>query len=143
MYGRWSRSGAVAAGVLLWSVGVTLLAQAPQTTKDGIYIAEQSTRGEAIYKGKCASCHGDDLSGGGFAPALTGDAFFESWSGKKLSDLSSEIKDTMPADKPGSLTLDDTTDVLAYVLRSNSFPPGAAPLSNDAAVLAQISIAKP
>ena len=143
MHSRWICSGAFVAGVLLWSIGVTLVAQAPKTTKDGIYIAEQSTRGEVIYKGKCSSCHGDDLTGGGFAPALVGDAFFEQWSGKKLSDLAGEIKDTMPADKPGSLIPDNTTDVLAYVLQSNSFPPGAAPLSNDVAVLAQISIAKP
>jgi mono/diheme cytochrome c family protein len=143
---HYFRSAALAAGVLIWSIGVTLVAQAPgttKTTKDGIYTAEQSARGEAVYKGKCSSCHGDDLTGGGIAPALAGDAFFEQWSEKKLSELSSEIKDSMPADKPGSLTPDETADVLAYVLKSNGLPAGAAPLSNDAAVLAQVSIAKP
>ncbi len=124
-------------------MAVTRAVQAPKTTKDGIYTAEQSTRGEAVYKSKCASCHGDDLTGGGFAPALAGDAFFEHWSSKKLSDLSSQIKDTMPADKPGSLSPDDTADIVAYVLRSNGFPAGAAPLSNDATALAQVAIAKP
>jgi mono/diheme cytochrome c family protein len=149
---HYFRSAVLAAGALIWSIGVTLVAQAPgtpgtpgttKTTKDGIYTAEQSTRGEAVYKGKCSSCHGDDLTGGGFAPALAGDAFFEQWSEKKLSELSSEIKDSMPADKPGSLTPDETADVLAYVLKSNGLPAGAAPLSNDAAALAQVAIAKP
>jgi len=137
------RSGWLAAAALLWSVGVTLVAQAPKTTRDGVYTAEQSARGEAVYKGKCSSCHGDDLTGGGFAPALVGDPFFEQWNTKTLSDLSSQVKDTMPADKPGSLTPDSTADVLAYVLKSNGFPAGAAPLPNDAAALAQVAIAKP
>jgi mono/diheme cytochrome c family protein len=137
------RSGSLAAGALLWYVGVTLVAQAPKTTKDGVYTAEQSTRGETVYKGKCSSCHGDDLTGGGFAPALVGDPFFEQWNTRTLSDLSSQIKDTMPADKPGSLTPDSTADVLAYVLKSNGFPAGGAPLPNDAAALAQVAIAKP
>jgi S-disulfanyl-L-cysteine oxidoreductase SoxD len=143
MHNGWVRSGALLAGVLVWFIAVTLAAQAPKTTKDGIYTAEQSTRGEALYQDKCSSCHGDDLSGGGFAPALVGDPFFEHWSAKKLSDLSSEIKDTMPADKAGSLTADNTADVLAYLLKANGLPAGAAPLSTDAAVLAQVSIAKP
>jgi mono/diheme cytochrome c family protein len=127
----------------LGSVAATLVAQAARTTKDGIYTAEQSTRGEAVYKNKCSSCHGDDLSGGGFAPGLVGDAFFEGWSAKTLSDLSSKIMDTMPADKPGSLTPDDTVDLLAFMLKSNGLPAGTAPLPNDAAVLAQVAIAKP
>jgi mono/diheme cytochrome c family protein len=143
MHTRRIRSGSLAAAALLWSVGVTLVAQAPKTTKDGVYTAEQSTRGEAVYKGKCSSCHGDDLTGGGFAPALVGDAFFEQWNTKTLGDLSGEIKDTMPADKPGSLTPDGAADVVAYVLKSNGFPAGAAPLPNDAAALAQVAIAKP
>jgi mono/diheme cytochrome c family protein len=138
-----STSVALAAAALLWSIAVTRAAQAPKTTKDGIYTADQSARGEAVYKGKCASCHGDDLTGGGFAPALVGDPFFEQWSTKKLGDLSSQIKDTMPADKPGSLTPDDTADILAYVLKSNGCPAGTAPLSNDATALAQVAIAKP
>jgi mono/diheme cytochrome c family protein len=143
MQTRRIRPGSFAAAALLWCIGVTLVAQAPKTTKDGVYAAEQSTRGEAVYKGKCSSCHGDDLSGGGFAPALVGDPFLEQWNSKTLSDLSSEIKDTMPADKPGSLTPDGAADVLAYVLRSNGFPAGAAPLPTDAAALAQVTIAKP
>src|SRR5579864_9674983 len=109
---HYFRSAALAAGALIWSIGVTLVAQAPpgttKTTKDGVYSAEQSARGDAVYKGKCSSCHGDDLTGGGFAPALAGDAFFEQWSEKKLSELLTEIRDSMPADKPGSLTPDDT-----------------------------------
>lgn len=142
---RWrsSRFPALVAGVLLWSLAVTLVAQTPKTTKDGIYTAEQSTRGEALYKDKCSSCHGDDLSGGGFAPALAGDPFFEHWSAKKLSELSSEIKDTMPADKAGSLTADNTADVLAYLLKMNGMPAGGAPMPTDATVLEQVLIAKP
>ena len=143
MHNRRTRSGALAAAALLWSIAATLAAQAPKTTKDGIYTAEQSRHGEAVYNGKCASCHGDDLTGGGFAPALVGDPFFEQWSSKKLSELSSQIKDTMPADRPGSLNPDDTADVVAYVLKSNGCPAGAAPLSNDPTALAQVAIAKP
>ena len=128
---------------LLANVCVALGAQAPRTTKDGIYTAEQVTRGQPVYVAACASCHGDDLLGGGFAPALTGETFLSAWTGQKLDGLYSRIKETMPADKPGSLSDQANADLLAYILKTNGFAPGTQPLSYDAPGLALITIAKP
>jgi mono/diheme cytochrome c family protein len=46
-----------------------------KTTLDGVYTDAQASRGQKIYTESCSSCHGDDLSGGGQAPALTGKDF--------------------------------------------------------------------
>lgn len=126
-----------AAGLL-----VSVAAQT-KTTKDGLYTADQATRGAKVYSDNCASCHGDDLSGGGFAPALTKDEFLSAWTGQKLDDLYSRIKETMPADKPGTLSADANADLLAFVLKTNGFAAGAQPLPSDSATLKQIAIVKP
>ena len=50
----------------------------------------------------------DDLSGSGQALPLAGDAFMGTWEGQSVSDLMGLIHDTMPQDKPGTLTPDQT-----------------------------------
>ena len=117
--------------------------QTPKTAKDGIYTDEQAQRGQVVYQEKCSACHGDDLSGGGFAPALAADAFLAVWAEKKLKALSGAIKDTMPADKPGSLSAETNADVVAYLLKFNGFPAGQESLPSDSAALEQILIPKP
>lgn len=42
---------------------------------DGVYTEEQAKRGETVYGKECSSCHGDLLTGGESAPALTGGVF--------------------------------------------------------------------
>ena len=134
---------AVTAVAFVVTLAAGLAAQAPKTTKDGIFTAEQVTRGQPVYVAACASCHGDDLLGGGFAPALTSDTFLAAWTGQKLDGLYSRIKETMPADKPGSLSDQANADLLAYILKINGFAPGTQPLPFDAAALALITITKP
>ena len=46
-----------------------------RTVWDGVYTEEQATRGTEAYKSACSECHGADLAGDGFAPALTGSEF--------------------------------------------------------------------
>jgi mono/diheme cytochrome c family protein len=121
---------------------ISAAAQA-KTTKDGIYTAEQATRGAKVYADSCASCHGDDLSGGGFAPALVKDEFLSAWTGQKLDDLYGRIKESMPADNPGTLSAEANADLLAFVLKTNGFAAGAQALPSDPAALKQIAIAKP
>ncbi len=117
--------------------------QTAKTAKDGIYKGEQAERGQAVYQEKCSACHGDDLSGGGFAPALAADAFSAAWTDKRLDTLFTAIKDTMPADRAGSLSPETSADLVAYILKFNGFPPGQEPLPKDSAALHQIVIAKP
>src|ERR1700747_2593958 len=57
-----------------------------QSVWDGIYTAEQATRGGALYLQKCAHCHGQDLTGGETAPALASGDFKSNWSGLSVDD---------------------------------------------------------
>jgi mono/diheme cytochrome c family protein len=48
---------------------------AGSTVGTGWYSAEQAAQGEALFKQKCAVCHGAKLEGGA-GPALAGNQFF-------------------------------------------------------------------
>ena len=113
-----------------------------KTTMDGVYTNDQATRGKTQYSQACANCHMDDLSGSGQALPLAGDAFTETWEGQTVADLFDLIHNTMPQDKPGTLSPDATVDVIAYLLQYNKFPAGSAELNNDPAALKNILITK-
>lgn len=115
-------------------------AAAPQSTKDGVYSADQAKLGKDAYSQNCSSCHMDDLSGSGQAPPLAGDTFMDDWGGHTLGELNDTIQNTMPLDKPGSLSSSDTLDILAYILQANSFPAGKSDLKGDPNTLKGIII---
>jgi len=123
---------------LLLVQALILVSAQGKTTLDGVYTAAQSARGQKIYADSCASCHGDDLSGGGQAPALAGKEFNGDWVDLSMNDLFDRTRLSMPADKPGSLTPAQTVDVIAFLLKKGNFPPGAADLPSDAAALKAI-----
>ena len=114
-----------------------------KTTLDGVYREAQATRGEKVYAASCASCHGDDLSGGGQTPALTGKEFNGDWNDLSMGDLFDRTRLSMPADKPGSLTPEQTVDVIAYLLKKGSFPVAQADLPTDTAALKGIKYVSP
>src|SRR5215207_513711 len=89
--------------------------QAPATTWDGIYTAEQAKRGAGVYQANCAACHGDTLLGAEAAPALVGDTFNSTWESVPLADLFERIRATMPQNAPGSLSRVQAAEVLAYL----------------------------
>src|SRR5207248_1917557 len=113
-------------------------AQTPRTVRDGVYTDAQATRGAAIYKDKCASCHGPSL-GGSLAPPLAGDAFAAQWGGP-LSAIVDKIQATMPANAMGTLTRAQAADVLAFMLQTSRFPAGRAELTSDDAALKTITL---
>lgn len=115
-----------------------LVSAQSKSTLDGIYSEAQATRGEKVYAASCASCHGDDLSGGGQTPALSGKEFNGDWNDLSMGDLYDRTQLSMPADKPGSLTPEQTVDVIAYLLKKGSFPAGEADLPTDTAALKAI-----
>lgn len=115
-----------------------LQAQAPSSTKDGVYTEPQAKRGEALYAKNCASCHGARLEGKNQAPPLAGGEFAMNWNDQPLSDLFDKMQTSMPADKPGSLSVKENADVLALILRENALAAGAKELSADPAELKQI-----
>lgn len=113
-------------------------AQSPASVWDGVYADAQAARGAALYQTACASCHGDKLQGKGQTPALMGSDFTMNWNGMTVGDLFDKIQTSMPADKPGSLSREQNTTLVAYLLSANQFPSGAAELSSDAERLRQI-----
>jgi mono/diheme cytochrome c family protein len=130
------------ASLLLVQAFILVSAQG-KTTLDGVYTAAQSGRGQKIYGDSCASCHGDDLSGGGQAPALAGKDFNVDWTDLAVSDLFERTHGTMPADKPGTLTPAQTVDVIAFLLQKGNFPVGQTELPADAAALKEIKFVSP
>jgi mono/diheme cytochrome c family protein len=132
---------AIVVCALSWAVidrHYSVQAAQAQTVRQGVYTGAQAARGQAIYKERCASCHGDTL-GGRLGPPLTGDDFVSVWSKEPLSELASKIRNTMPQTEPASLTWQQTADVVAYILQSGKFPAGSAELRGDEAALKQIS----
>ena len=125
--------------IAIWTA--TAAAQASRSVWDGVYTAEQAKKGEALAMAQCVTCHGDALRGGDVAPALTGDVFNVTWDGVTLVELADRIRVTMPFDNPGSLSRQQTSEVVAYVLSLSKIPAGAMPLSDDAAALGQIKFA--
>ena len=130
-------------------LGVCILAmhaQSPSSVWDAVYSADQSRRGEALYKRDCAPCHGESLEGNAqtergqrlerMLPPLSGDVF--NWNGRPLSDLFDKVRKTMPRDEQGKLTAKDTAEILAYLLKFNEFPAGKTDLPADASTLTEI-----
>jgi len=117
---------------------VLIGAQSAKTTWSGVYTDAQAKRGETLYAAQCASCHAPDLTGIDTAPPLSGTEFNADWNDLTLSDLMERIRATMPADKPGTLSRQDTADLIAFILAKSSFPPGSAELPTQAELLKEI-----
>jgi mono/diheme cytochrome c family protein len=129
-----------AAGLLILSVA--LRAQQPagggRTVWDGVYSDPQVKRGTVVYEKYCVKCHGEQLMGDGTASALTGTGFMADFNGVTLGELVDRTRQTMPDDDPGSMSRQQITDVIAYVLNFNKFPSGETDLPPQAEVLNQI-----
>jgi len=106
---------------------------------DGVYTEAQARRGGQVYAAHCMSCHGDTLQGDGPANALAGPNFTADFNGATLGEMVDRTRRTMPDDNPGTLSRQQVTDVLAYVLSVNKFPAGETELPSQAEVLNQIT----
>jgi mono/diheme cytochrome c family protein len=141
---RFSRITALvgAAALLAGALAVPTTAQSARTARDRVYSEAQAGRGRTIFGAQCASCHGQSLQGDA-APPLVGDDFIADWGSQPLSELVNKIQHTMPADKPGKLTREQATDLVALILQSGKFPSGPADLASSEAALKAITIAGP
>ncbi len=113
-------------------------AQQTTTIWDGVYTAGQATRAQEFYLQRCGSCHGAGLDGTEIAPGLTDDAFRTKWNDKPLGDLFDIIRGTMPQDQPGSLSRQQTADVLALMLSRGGLPAGQTELATQTDALTAI-----
>lgn len=132
---------------VLWTAGVTqssLRAQAApgaaRTVWDGVYTEAQAERGLAAYKSACSECHGADLTGDGFAPALTGAEFSGNWNELSVGDLFERIRISMPPTGPATMEPAQKADVVAYVMKFNKYPAGTTELEPKTDVLKLIKI---
>ena len=112
---------------------------APRSVWTGVYTSEQATRGGPLYSASCGSCHGPALEGGEMAPALSGGPFNANWNGLTLGDLFERVRISMPQNSPGSLSRQAYVDILAFMLRSGSFPEGQSELPRETELLKQIT----
>ena len=111
-----------------------------RTTWDSVYSAPQAGRGESSYARTCARCHGAALGGGDEATPLAGSSFLGNWNGQAVSDLQKRIIETMPSDSVGIYDRKLATDVIAFLLKANGYPSGAAELSIEPDSLRGITI---
>ena len=85
--------------------------------------AGDATRGQEMFKQRCAVCHGDALQGL-VGPPLTGTEFARTWANP--SELRDKIQKTMPQDDPGSLTEAQAGDLAAFIVRAGAANAAAA-----------------
>ena len=128
MAGCTFRSGILLVLLASWISCISGQDKAPESVLDGIYSNDQATRGKAGYAEACASCHGEKLEGRGQTPPLAGSDFTSNWKGMTVGDLLDKMQVSMPADKPGKLSREQNSDILAYILKVNEFPAGAKDL---------------
>lgn len=107
---------------------------------DRVFSAEQAARGEATYLDECGRCHSETLFGGDFGPPVVGSAFWDAWKSKTVADLFDRVRTTMPQDNPGRMSATQTSELLAFLMKSNGFPAGETPLGTDLAALKSIKI---
>ena len=113
---------------------------------DGVFTEAQATRGQALYTGACAFCHGRRLNGAPddpdmrSTPPLARARFVRVWEGRSLATLFAYTRATMPEDNPGSLTDQENIDVIAYLLSVGGMPAGDDELQADPRRLARVVI---
>lgn len=121
-------------GFLLIFVPLCLAAQnsdAERSTADGVFTEEQAETGEETFDQLCAPCHFSRQFRGGF---------MDSWTGSTVYALYRMIRQTMPQDRPGSLSQQQYTDIVTYLLDLNGMPAGDSPLAPEEEALKNVLI---
>src|ERR1700761_4128713 len=113
----------MAAVALSTALGPAAHAQTPFAEK---YNADAAGRGQLAFGQNCGRCHGANLAGGEFGPALTGAAFAGHWQGQTGGALAGYIQTRMPPGGAGTLPADTYADLAAYIMKANGAAPGAA-----------------
>ena len=133
---------ALLAVAAVWTVGVSQSSVRAQgkTVWDGVFTEEQAKRGEAAFMKECSSCHGNDLAGDGFAPALAGSDFISNWNELSVGDLYDRIRISMPPNGPSGVTPAAKADIVAHIMNSNKWPAGTTELEPKTEVLKGIKI---
>ncbi|MBI4503281.1 MAG: cytochrome c [Gemmatimonadetes bacterium] len=102
-----------------------------RSTLAGVYLAQQAEKGQELYAGRCRSCH---------TQAAHIVSFKSAWTGQSLAEPFQYLMDEMPKDNPGTLSAEETADLVAYFLRLIGMPAGTDSLSADPEALKSIQI---
>ena len=104
------------------------------------FTQQQADDGKALYRDVCQVCHGSSLANGQFGTPLRGSFFRDKWKGKSLGELVGFVYEKMPPDKLMSLTPEQYTNAVAYILSRNDIAPSDTPLSTDKDSLRTIAL---
>lgn len=85
-----------------------------------------------MFGSLCTGCHN--------IGSQSGVTFAKKWNGVLVSELYAVLADQMPKDDPGSLTVKERIDVIAYLLKLNELPAGKDDLPADPELLKKIVI---
>jgi len=96
---------------------------------DPSFTTSQAERGKVAYNNSCSTCHGANLDGGAFGPALKGASFQTKWGAQSPTALFSYLLLKMPPADPGTLGGQVYADLEAYILQANGLKPGATELT--------------
>jgi mono/diheme cytochrome c family protein len=111
---------------------IFFLILAVSTVWDGVYTEDQATRGKQAFEKDCASCH--EMA------EFSGPAFMDKWAKHSAFDLYDAMRTKMPMDRPGALSKESYSDIVAYMFKANTFPAGKTDLPAEDEALKQISI---
>jgi mono/diheme cytochrome c family protein len=117
----------------------------PVSVWNGVYTEAQSKRGQELYSGACAHCHGIKLNGAAqpdqpTSPAIARVGFLRKWAGKPVAELFDYVHTKMPPDNPGSLNPQQAIDAIAYMFAVSNIPAGGTELPADAKALAGVVV---
>jgi len=140
----WIPVAALAGVLMAFNYQASALSRSQDAKKitvwDGVYNKDQATRGQAKYMAVCSNCHQGDLSGSDQAPGLAGGDFLDRWDGQTVGDLADRIRTSMPLDDVGSLNVQVSADITAFLLQANNFPAGAEELKADRSAMKSVAI---
>lgn len=107
--------------------------ESPSTVSGAHFSAEQADRGRDMFRATCTECH--------YSSEFSDSQFKFKWSRRSAGGLYQLIQTSMPETAPGSLSPEESVDLVSYILRMNGFEPGDGELSADRAVLDEIDLA--
>jgi len=123
---------------MLFAPGLLLFCCLTQGQENTLaFSTDQVARGETLYRETCQICHGNRLSNGQFGTPLKGGFFTKTWKGKTLGDLVQHVWEKMPPDNVQSLSWDQVTDVVSFILANNKLDAGETAMTTDMELLNQ------
>jgi len=137
--------GAVSAAAMLVATMLSEPAAAQVSIWNGVYTQAQAKRGEEVYSGACAQCHGLRLNGAAHSdqppsPAIARATLLRKWDGKTVGELFTYVLEMMPTDRPGTLTPQQSIDAVALMFSVSEVPAGDKELPADPKALEGIVI---